>query len=173
MDNLIAVASGQHDLGGAIRGHIYEALVRAKLRTLGEITVYELSDEGRKDKCMSLTLSDKNVIFPSSLVFVVDALAPQSLPEGQAQPQVQEVFINFTIDLTHGIKSDAFNTMLAMRKVDSSAEVIYLWIVHSDKAPMFESKRAKNSAAANLPSPASFNSTCLSTTSSNDRACRS
>jgi hypothetical protein len=151
MDNLIAVASGQHDLGGAIRGHIYEALVRAKLRTLGEIIVYELSDEGRTDKCMSLTLSDKNVIFPSSPVYVVDALAPQSLPEGQAQPQVQEVFINFTIDLTHGIKSNAFNAMLAMHKVESSAEVIYLWIVPSDKAPMFRKQARKKSGGLKPP----------------------
>jgi hypothetical protein len=121
--NLIAVASGQHDLGGVIRGPYDEALVRAKLQTLGEISVLELSDEGGTGKCISPTLSD-------NVMFVVDD---------------KEVYINFTIDLTHGIKSDASNAMLAKREVDINAEVIDQWIVPSGKAPMFRKQARKKS----------------------------
>jgi hypothetical protein len=146
-DNLIAVASGRHDLGGQIRGRIYEALIRDKLPSLGEITACELLDDGIRGNTISLTVSD-NVTFPATGTYVVDAVAPQRRPEGQAQAQV---YINVTIDLTHGIKSNAFNAMLVEHKVADDAEVIYLWVVPSDKAPMFRKQTRVKSGGRRPP----------------------
>lgn len=129
-ENLVAIATGRHDLDSALRGRLFESMARDLVMKKGEFQCVELlgkdnpSGVYKRGATHTFQFSHQNVHVPSAANHVVDAIALQ--PDGNV------VVVNFTLNKDHGIKSFAFNTFakknpyFTMREGDT---INYVWIV--------------------------------------------
>lgn len=138
-DTLVAVATGARDLGKQLRGRAYKAVCRGQLQAMRYLDLSELPTR----QARQIRTSDYDAITqPVDPNEVVDMVTVRR--SGVSTGPILLLF-NFTIDRQHGIKSKRLNDLvggLLVRYADrlavgAVAQVLYVWVVPRDVAPLF------------------------------------